>query len=76
MTRRATTHAPVAVLVFASALAGTACLDRTEQASEAHAADTRAQDDQADRIRAKDEKSGPKDTTVVVGRDSVKVDGG
>jgi hypothetical protein len=75
MTRRATSS--LLLVLTAGALAGAGgCYDTVDQASETRAADTRSRDDQAERIRAKDEKSGPKDTTVVVGRDSVKVDGG
>lgn len=73
MTRRATSSL---LLVLTAAFAGTACYNAVDQATETHAAETRSKDDQAEKIRAKDEKSGPKDNTVVVGRDSVKVDGG
>ena len=65
-----------ALLVLTAGLAGTACVNAVDQTTESHAAETRARDEQSERIRAKDEKSGPKDTTVVVGQDSIKLDGG
>jgi hypothetical protein len=75
MTRRATSS--LLLVLAAAAFAGAGgCYNAVDQASETHAAETRSRDDQAEKIRAKDEKSGPKDTTTVVGRDSVKVDGG
>ncbi len=66
----------VSVLGLSVLLSAAACLNQVDQQTEAHAADTRAKDDQATRIVKKDEKEGPKDTTPVVGRDSVKIDGG
>ncbi len=66
----------VSLLGLSVVLSAAGCLNQVDQQTEAHAADTRAKDDQATRIVKKDEKDGPKDTTPVVGRDSVKADAG
>ena len=63
-------------LVLAALLPLPACYGTVDRQTEAHAADTRSKDEQTQKIEKKDEKDGPKDTTPVVGRDSVKVDGG
>jgi hypothetical protein len=66
----------VSVLGLSVLLSVAACVMPAERETEAHAADTRSKDEQATRIERKDQKDGPKDTTPVVGQDSVKIDGG